>query len=213
MITLKKIRAHSPCRDGWHALMHYLGKTKADDEPLSLKTILDANGLDDALWCLSTIKGHDREIRLYAVWCARQMQYLMIDPRSISALNVAERYARGKASAEELSAASAGAWEAAREAAARVTAREAEAGATARATARAARAAWDADKAAASATASTALEAAREAAAQARWAAWAANTAEWTVKAVKSAQEDEFRRMCREIEAGRDPYQEEEDGR
>lgn len=47
----------------------------------------------------------DRELRLFAVWCARQVQHLMIDPRSIAALDVAERYARGEASADELTAA------------------------------------------------------------------------------------------------------------
>lgn len=189
--TLNKIRAHEPCRDGWRALMNHLGKTKADDEPLSLETVLDANGLEDALWCLRAVEGRDREIRLYAAWCARKVQKLMIDARSVALLDVVERFARGKASVEELQTASEGAWEAVR--------------ATARA-------AWDAAEAAASTVASTALEAARVTAAHARWAAWAADTAEWTVTTVKSAQEDEFRRMCQEIEAGRDPYPE-EDGR
>ena len=49
--TLNKIRKHSPCADGWQKLLTSLGKTKADDEPLSLLTILDSNGLDDAIWC------------------------------------------------------------------------------------------------------------------------------------------------------------------
>ena len=47
--TLNEIREHSPCRDGWEKLLAHLGKTKADDEPLELLTILESNGLDDAL--------------------------------------------------------------------------------------------------------------------------------------------------------------------
>ena len=115
--TLRKIRSHSPCADGWAKLLRHLGKTEADDEPLPITMILDSNGLDDALWCLRAVDGHDREIRLYAVWCARQVQHLMTDPRSLAALDVAERFANGEASADELDAALAAARDAARDAA------------------------------------------------------------------------------------------------
>lgn len=119
--TLNKIRAQSPCREGWEMLLRHLGKTQADDEPLSVATILDSNGLNDAIWCLRAVEGHDREIRLFAVWCARQVQHLMTDPRSIAALDVAERFAHGLATQEELAAARvaarAAAWAAAADAA------------------------------------------------------------------------------------------------
>lgn len=55
----------------------------------------------------------EKELRLFAVWCARQVQHLMKDKRSLDALDVAERFALGKASVEELRAA----WDAARGAA------------------------------------------------------------------------------------------------
>ena len=108
--TLNKIRSHSPCANGWENLLTHLGKTKADDEPLDLLTILDSNGLDDALWCLRAVEGCDKEIRLYAVWCAQRVQHLMKDPRSIDALDVAERFANGTSSNEELAAARDAAW-------------------------------------------------------------------------------------------------------
>ena len=111
--TLNAIRSKGPCSEGWKKLLTNLGKTAADDEPLSLITILDSNGLDDALWCLRAVTGHDKEIRLFAVWCARQVQHLMKDPRSINALDVAERFANGDATKEELEAAFAEAWAAA----------------------------------------------------------------------------------------------------
>lgn len=47
----------------------------------------------------------DRELHLFAVWSARQVQHLMTDPRSIAALDVAERYANGQATDKELAAA------------------------------------------------------------------------------------------------------------
>ena len=111
--TLNKIREHSPCTDGWEKLLRTLGKTKADDEPLSLITILDSNGFDDALWCLRAVDGHEKEMRLYAVWCARQVQHLMTDKRSLDALDVAERFANGYATLVELDAAETAAWGAA----------------------------------------------------------------------------------------------------
>jgi len=111
--TLNKIREHSPCHEGWTKLLRTLNKTKADDEPVSIVQILDSNGLDDALWCLRAVEGRDREIRLFAVWCARQVEHLMTDERSKNALNVAERHANGEATDEELAAARAAARDAA----------------------------------------------------------------------------------------------------
>ena len=114
--TLKKIRAHSPCESGWTRLLTFLEKTKADDEPLLLSTVLQSNGLDDTLWCLQAVDGFEREKRLFAVWCARQVQHLMTDPRSLAALDVVEQFANGQASLEELGAATNAAWAAATDA-------------------------------------------------------------------------------------------------
>ena len=127
--TLRKIRAAFPCgmqledgqRVGYLKLRHYLGKGYGDDTPVDIATILDSNGLDDALWCLRAVDGHEREMRLYAVWCARRVQSLVEDPRSVTALDVAERYANGAASNDELAAA----WAAARDA--QAAARDAQA--------------------------------------------------------------------------------------
>lgn len=157
--TLNKIREHSPCAHGWQKLLSNLGKTKPDDEPLSITTILDSNGLDDALWCLRAVDGHDREIRLYAVWCARQVQHLMTDKRSHAAIDVAERFANSLATAEELAAACAAAWAVA-------AARDA-------ACAAAGDAAWAAAR-------DAAWAAVRDAAGDAAWAVEAAGDAAWT---------------------------------
>ena len=111
--TLARIKAHGPCADGWHKLLTHLGKTKADDEPLLYATILASNGLDDAIWACRAEPRYDREWRLYAVWCAEQVSHLMTDLRSHAALQVARRFANGKATREELDAAGAAAWAAA----------------------------------------------------------------------------------------------------
>src|SRR3990172_7273406 len=111
--TLNKIRAHSPCEEGWKKLLAHLGKTQADDEPLPFATILESNGIDDALWCCRAAPEYDKEWRLFAVWCARQVQHLNTDPRVNAAIDMAEKFANGLATAEELAAA----WDAARDAA------------------------------------------------------------------------------------------------
>jgi len=103
--TLNKIRSHSPCESGWKKLLKHLGKTAPDDEPLPLLTILNSNGLEDAVWCFRAVEGFDREIRLFAVFCARRVQHLMTDQRSLTALDVAERFANGLATEEELAVA------------------------------------------------------------------------------------------------------------
>jgi hypothetical protein len=152
--TLKAIRSHSPCASGWAKLLRHLGKTAADDDPLSIVTVLDANGIDDALWCLRAVDGHQREMRLYAVWCARQVQHLMTDARSVAAIDVAERHARGDATDAELAAAANAAWTAAVAADARA--------------AWAARAVWTAARVAGADAARAAADAARDAADAAR---------------------------------------------
>jgi hypothetical protein len=99
--TLNKIRQHSPCKEGWTKLLKHLGKTEADYVELSLLTILESNGLDDTLWCLRAVDGFDKEKRLLAVAFAKEVQHLMTDPRSIAALDVAERFANGDATEKE----------------------------------------------------------------------------------------------------------------
>lgn len=111
--TLNEIIKHKPCKDRWERLLRSLNKTQADDEPLKIAKIINTNGFDDALWCLRAVEGHDREIRLFAVWCARQVQHLMTDQCSIDALEVAERHANREASDDELFSAWAASWVAA----------------------------------------------------------------------------------------------------
>jgi len=75
----------------------------------------------DKVWAFTreSIVG-DKTLRLFAVGCARKVQHLMKDQRSIDALDVAERYANGNATKDELAAAGYAA-----RAAARAAAREA----------------------------------------------------------------------------------------
>ena len=186
-ITLNQVYSHHPCHEEWTKLLTAQGKSAPDDMPFPLSSLLDSNGLADTLWALRCLPEHDALWRKYAVWCARQVEHLMTDERSRTALDVAWRYACGEATEGELRAAWAAAWAAARAArdAARAAARAARdaawaaartAGADAAArTAGADAAAWAARDAARGAGAdAAAMAAGADAAAWA--AAWAAQT-------------------------------------
>ncbi|MDN7965587.1 hypothetical protein QZM92_26765 [Burkholderia multivorans] len=182
-VTLAALRKAGACYDGYNKLVRSLqGRPFTDedegrgsyirfrhDAEIPLLDILKSNGLADALWSLRCVSGADRDIRLFAVWCARQVEHLMQDQRSKDALDVAERFANGEATEEERAAAWDAAWDAA--------------GAAAWDAARAA--AWDAARAAAWA-------ASWAAAGAASWAA--AGDAAWA--AARAAQTEMFKRMC-----------------
>ena len=74
--TLAAIRAALPCESGWKKLLAALGKTKADSEPLDLLTVLNSNGLDDALWVMSFAMPDARLARHFQAWCAEQVLHI-----------------------------------------------------------------------------------------------------------------------------------------
>ena len=171
-LTLAGIRKHGPCEDGWRKLLARLGKTQADDEPLTIATVYGSNGFDDALWCLRAMPD-DRLSRHFQAWCAEQMLEIF-EPERPDDARVHEHIAMLRndvATPEERAAA----WDAAAMAVARDAARDAAMRAAARAVA------WDA-----------AWDAAMRAAAMA-----AARDAAWDVAwdVAKDAQERQFRRM------------------
>jgi hypothetical protein len=159
--TLEAIRKCEPCEDGWVKLLKHLGKTKADSEPLKFSTILESNGLDDALWCLRTLPvEHYYKIRHMAADYAERVLHIFEaampgDNRPRLAIEAARKFANGEIGHQERVAARAAAWEAA-----------GDAGAAGVAAGAARTAAW------------AARAAAGEAAGEAAWeAAWAARAA------------------------------------
>ena len=123
--TLKEILLNEPWDYEWRQLVEGLGMPELkylgdhsdeDDEDfcfteqeesalsteVSLRFILENNGWEFCMFALQDVDGYDRELRLLAVAFARQVKHLMTDPRSLHALEVAERFANGLATAEEL---------------------------------------------------------------------------------------------------------------
>lgn len=175
--TLNKIRAADPkpCEDGWKKLLKHLGKTAADDEPLPLLTVLDSNGLDDALWVLSFGAPEcERLARHFQARCAEQVLPIFEAERPAD-MRVREQIAmlrNDEANAEERDAARDAAGDAAGDAA---------------------------RDAALDAAGDAAGDAARAAALDAAWAAAlaAVGAAAWAAvgAAARAAQELAFRRM------------------
>ena len=66
------------------------------------------NSMADIVWLLCRKEFmSDRDLRLFAVWCAKEAFGLQgsVDQRSIDAVDCAERFANGEATEQELSAA------------------------------------------------------------------------------------------------------------
>jgi len=115
--TLALLKQQNACADRYRHLKLALGKYD-DDKPIPLWRILATNGVNDAYWALRAVPEkqsawRDRLARLHACDCVcstpmpdRRTTYeLLTDPRSRNAIEIAERFALGKANSSELTAA------------------------------------------------------------------------------------------------------------
>jgi hypothetical protein len=119
--TLKSVYDHcTPGHEDWARLLKNLGKKEADDEPLTLIQILKADGIQAAIWMLLAADGRKNAIRLFGCYCARQAlpvfeHVYSYNPALRLAIETSERYARGRASEDDLLNARLNAWTAARD--------------------------------------------------------------------------------------------------
>ena len=105
--TFARIKAAQPCESSYKRALRKAGGLRkyGADTPITVRQIVEAMGLNDALWVLRTMPEHSARWRLLAVRYARRVQHLMADPRSLAALDVAERHAHGLATDADLDAA------------------------------------------------------------------------------------------------------------
>jgi len=104
-ISNEIIRKFQPCYDP----SKYI---KDENEELTVKEwvkkYMNVVTAEDILWLLLRKEFmSEKDLILFAVWCAREALKLIANPdeRSVNACNVAERYANGEATKEELDAA------------------------------------------------------------------------------------------------------------
>ena len=114
-MTVEDIMKHNPCYTRERIIELWAGR-----EALSFADVAKLDIPDvDKIWAGVHFYMDDRQHRLFAVRCARRALSRILDPnpRGVAACDVAERFANGEASEEELTAASdaaSAAWSAAR---------------------------------------------------------------------------------------------------
>jgi len=113
-ITYKDLKAMHPCYKP-----EDIGITKdyvATIPEFIKKYRNKVKGKGDIMWALCRKEYMtEKNMRLFAVWCARESLKLIDKPdeRSINACNVAEKFANGEATQKELNTARCAAWDAA----------------------------------------------------------------------------------------------------
>ncbi len=107
--TLKKLRTNGACIHGYNKLVRSLKGEEftskdherksyirfAHTDDIGIDYIAQSNGIEDAAWSLRASNCSERDARLFAVWCAREVKRLMNDSRSIDAIDIAEKFANG----------------------------------------------------------------------------------------------------------------------
>ena len=117
-ITLDLINSFDPCYDP--ADIGFLKEMKLTPKQFIKEFKNKVKDKEDIIWLLCRNEFiSEKNLRLFAVWCAREALKLIENPdlKSINACDIAEKYANKQCSAKELAAARKAAWEAAREAA------------------------------------------------------------------------------------------------
>jgi hypothetical protein len=109
-VNLMKMRKLCDSDEESKALSRWLCSSRIVGQSLPLEHILDTEGPDDALLAVQAVSGHNGAMRLYACFCARKAllffeQRYPAETRLRSALDTAERHARGQATDADLAAA------------------------------------------------------------------------------------------------------------
>ena len=119
--TFNLLRDKSACESGYRKLAKHLGgiNTYGADTPINLLTILESNGIDDAIWCLrATEQNCDRVARLMAADFAESVLHIYEkkcpnDNRPRLAIKAARDFANGLIDDSAMAAAMAAARDAA----------------------------------------------------------------------------------------------------
>lgn len=117
--TLRKIKECRPCKDGWKKLLSNVNNDL--DAKLTIKQILDSNGIEDAIWALKAINDQEN-IRLFACDVAESVLHIYEerypdDKRPREAIEASKRFANNEITKKELQIIENNAYEASKDAA------------------------------------------------------------------------------------------------
>jgi hypothetical protein len=103
--TFQKIKDCKPCGDGWKQLISY-HKPSSLDEEISIKEIMESNGLNDAIWALRVIDNTEILISL-SIDLAESVLHIYEkqfpgDTRIRDCIDACKKYIRGEISESEL---------------------------------------------------------------------------------------------------------------
>jgi len=103
--TLRQIRKHDPSQENWEKLLRHLNKTKPDDEPLDLLTVLESNGLGHTLWLVDRLYDQKLRMKLSALF-VKEVHHLLSE-KSVQDLEEFYRYSETDMTEDEIIAAAA----------------------------------------------------------------------------------------------------------
>lgn len=66
--TLSRIKQAKPCDRGWKAINNYVGDIGQHDL-IGMHTVLNAVGLQAAIWCLRTLDNAESEKQMFLEFC------------------------------------------------------------------------------------------------------------------------------------------------
>ena len=119
-VTFNTLKRYHACQDRYSYLSKSLGGDEIYglDTPINVLTILEHNGLGDAIWALrATLQSSDKVCRLFSADCAESVLHIfedeqLDDMRPRNAIQAARDFANGLISWSELKDAAWDAWDA-----------------------------------------------------------------------------------------------------
>jgi hypothetical protein len=99
--TLKLLKKHDACKDGYKKLVKFLGENYGNETPINLLTILESNGVEDCLLSLRAVQeDSDKIARLMAADFAESVLHFYTakypdDKRPTEAIKKFRDYANG----------------------------------------------------------------------------------------------------------------------
>lgn len=102
--TMRRIWRFKPCQQGQALLWRHFGALQINDDPILFTTLVDAAGLNNAIWSTQSRPDFAHLWRRYALFCARQVAHHVKHPTAPAAMARAEGHLSGTVTRQQLAA-------------------------------------------------------------------------------------------------------------